>query len=206
MLHDHMNRLTLVLLVFVGALLGSAAVALAHNTPYSWTVVKARVMLQEGTNVGLPPDQRQALDAELAAWLAKFRPLLLTAEAGAQLGLDPTPGRLAQTYGSYIDRLKKMRVTVNSGLSIDSVKCVGQGKALIGKFTEKPGPIEKRYKHFRCSATSYVLEIPSIELVPGTDPSLPEVVEGPRRVIGPLAAVFSVHVTGNSRMLSQRTG
>jgi hypothetical protein len=152
-------------------------------------------MLQEGTNVGLPPDQRQALDAELAAWVAKFQPLLLTAETGAQLGLDPTPGRLAQTYKSYIDRLKKLRGNVNSGLSIDSVKCVGQGNALTGK----------RYRHFRCNATSYVLEIPSIELVPGTDPALPEVVEGPRRLIGPLAAVFNIHVTGKSRMLSQRT-
>ena len=98
-----------------------------------------------------------------------------------------------------------MRVQVNSGLSIDSAKCVGQGKALIGKFTEKPGPVERRYKHFRCNASSYTLEIPSIELVPGTDPSMPEVAEGPRRIVGPFAAVFSVHVTGKSRMLAQRT-
>ena len=205
LLRGHMNRSIVVVLVSVGALVASAAVALAHSTPYSWPVSKARVMLQEGTNIALPADQRAALDAELAAWLAKFRPLLLTAQAGAQLGQDPRAERLAQTYSSYIDRLKKLRVTVTSGLSIDSAKCVGQGKALIGKFTEKPGPVERRYKHFRCNATSYVLEIPSIELDPGTDPSLPEVVEGPRRLIGPLAAVFSVHVTGKSRMVSQRT-
>ena len=82
------------------------------------------------------------------------------------------------------------------GLSIDTVRCTGQGKALKGK----------RYKHFRCNATSYVLEIPTIELKPGVDPTLPEVVEGPRRLIGPLAAVFTVHVTGKARMLSQRAG
>jgi hypothetical protein len=205
MLHRHMNRSIVVVLVSVGALVGSAAVALAHSTPHTWSVSKARVMLQEGTNIALPADQRAALDAELADWLTKFRPLLLTAQTGAQLGQDPRAGRLAQTYGSYIDRLKKMRVIVNSGLSIDSANCVGQGKALIGKFTEKPGPVEKRYKHFRCNATSYVLEIPSLELDPGADPSLPEVAEGPRRLIGPLAAVFSVHVTGKSRMVSQRT-
>jgi hypothetical protein len=206
MLRGHMNRSIVVVLVTIGALVASAAVALAHSTPYSWPVSKARVTLQEGTNIALPADQRAALDAELAAWLAKFGPLKLTAEAGAQLGQDPTPGRLAQTYSSYIERLKKIRVSVNSGLSIDSAQCAGQGKALIGKFTEKPGPIEKRYKHFRCNATSYVLEIPDIELTPGTDPSLPEVAEGPRRLIGPLGAVFSVHVTGKSRMLSQRVG
>jgi hypothetical protein len=50
-----------------------------------------------------------------------------------------------------------------------------------------------------------VLEIPNIELKPGPDPGAPEVVEGPRRLIGPLQAVFSVHVTGKSKMLAQRT-
>jgi hypothetical protein len=76
---------------------------------------------------------------------------------------------------------------------------------VIGRFTEKPGPLEKRYKHFRCQATSYVLEIPSIGFAPGADPFLPEIVEGPRKLVGPFQAVFTVHVTGKSRMLVQRT-
>jgi hypothetical protein len=195
MVRDHMNRPIVVALVSAGALVASAAVALAHTTPYSWTVSKARVMLQEGTNINLPPDQRQALDAELEALLDKFRPLQLTAQSTYESTQNPDASRLNQTYGAYIDRLKKTLVQVNSGLSIENVKCIGQGKALIGK----------RYKHFRCNASSYVLEIPSIEFVPGADPFLPEIVEGPRRLIGPLAAVFSIHVTGKSRMLSQRT-
>ena len=207
MLAATMKRSIALVIVSIAVLAGSAAVALAHSTPYWWTVAKARVMLQEGTNVTLPADQRATLDAELAAWLAKFRPLLLTAQTGAAIGTDPRAGRLAQTYGSYIDRLKKMRVIVNSGLSIDSAKCVGQGKALIARAnTEKPGPVVKQYKHFRCNATSYVLEIPNIELDPSIDPSLPEVVEGSKRLVGPLQAGFSVHVTGSSRMTSQRTG
>jgi hypothetical protein len=207
MLCVDMGRSTLVVLLSIGALLGSAAVAVAHTTPHWWSVSKARVMLQEGTNIALPADQRAALDAELAAWLAKFGPLKLTAEAGALTGQDPRAGRLAQTYASYIDRLKKLRVAVNSGPSIDSAKCVGQGKALVGKFNpEKPGPVVKQYKHFRCNASSYTLEILSIELDPSIDPSLPEVVEGPRKLVGPIAAVYSVHVTGTSRMLAQRSG
>jgi hypothetical protein len=206
MLVPTLKRSIALVIVSSAVLAGSAAVALAHSTPHSWSAAKARVMLQEGTNITLPADQRAALDAELAAWLVKFRPLLLTAQTGAQIGQDPRAGRLAQTYGSYIERLKRMRDIVNSGLSIDSANCVGQGKAVIGRFAEKPGPLEKRYKHFRCNATSYVLEIPSIELVPDADPSLPEVLEGPRKIIGPLAAVFSVHVTGKSRMLAQRAG
>jgi hypothetical protein len=206
MLRGHMNRSIVVALVSVGALAASAAVALAHSTPYSWSVSKARVMLQEGTNISLPADQRKALDAELAAWVAKFRPLQLTAQAIYESTQNPDAQRLNQTYGGYIDRLKKTQVQVNSGLSIDTAKCVGQGKAVIGNFAEKPGLVQKSYKHFRCNATSYTLEIPNIELVPGADPSLPEVLEGSRRLIGPLAAIFTVHVTGKSRMLSQRVG
>jgi hypothetical protein len=183
-----MNRSIVVVLVSIGVLVGSAAVALGHSTPASWTVAKARVLLQEGTTIALPVDQHAALDAELVRQLRKFNGLLLAAQD------DPDQWRLAGTYKNYIDRFRKAQNNVNAGLSIDSVKCTALGKALKGK----------RYKHFRCNATSYELEIPNIELQPA-DAVLPEVVEGPRRVIGPLEAVFNVHVTGKSRMLAQRT-
>ncbi len=205
MLRTHMNRLIVAVLVFVGALVGSTAVALAHTTQYSWSAAKARVMLQEGTNISLPPGQRQALDTELDALLDKFRPLKLTAQSSYESTQNPVYARLAQTYDTYIDRLEDAQKTINKGLSIDSAKCVGQGKAVIGHFTEKPGAVEKRYKHFRCNATSYVLEIPSVEFAPGPDPFVPEIVEGQRRLIGPFEAVFTVHVTGKSRMVAQRT-
>ena len=183
-----MNRSIVIVLVSIGVLVGSATVALAHSTPSSWTVAKASVMLQEGTMIALPSDQRAALDAELGAQLRKFTGLLLAAQD------DPDQWRLAGTYKNYIDRFRKARDNVNAGLSVDSVKCTGLGKALKGT----------RYKHFRCNATSYELEIPNIELQPA-DAVLPEVVEGPRRLIGPLQAVFNVHVTGKSGMLAQRT-
>jgi hypothetical protein len=195
-----MGKPAFIIVVAAAALAGSA-VTLAHNSPYSWTVAKARVMLQESTNIALPEADRVALDAELDAWQNKFGLLLLTAqseytrtaEAGAD---DPKYSRLAQTYDTYKRRFKAAQANVARGLSIDSVTCAGQGKALTGK----------RYKHFRCDATSYVLEIPNIELVFGDDPFLPEVAEGPRRRIGPLLAVFTVHVMGKSRMLAQRAG
>lgn len=183
-----MKRPLVLIVTFAGALAVSAAFAFAHSTPYAWTISKARVLLQEGTSVSLPPDQRVALDAELEALLGKFQLLKLTAQA------DPDDWLLAGTYSNYVDRFKKAQDAVNAGLSIDSTKCAGLGKALTGK----------RYKHFRCAATSYVLEIPNVELRPGADPALPEVVEGPARRIGPLEAVYSVHVTGKARMLSQR--
>ena len=154
-------------------------------------------MLQEGNNIALAEPDRVALDSEVDAWLKKLRPLVLTAGAEYEAhDFDPRYSRLAETYAKYVGRFEAVRDNIARGLSIDSAKCVGQGKALTGK----------RYKHFRCSAASYVLEVPNIELVPGFDPSLPEVVEGPRRNVGPLAAVFSVHVMGKSRMLSQGAG
>jgi hypothetical protein len=183
----YMRRSVLIALVSTAALTATAA-ALAHITPYSWTASKAQIMLQDSTTIALPADQKASLAAEIQAWVDKLRPLKLTAEQ------DPDDWLILGTYSSYIKRFVEARDRVNSGLSIDSTKCVGQGRALSGK----------RFKHFRCSAKSYVLEVPNIELKPGADPDLPEVVEGPRRIIGPLEAVFTVHVMGKSRMLSQR--
>ncbi len=188
MLSAHMKHLGLVILVSFGALAASAAVALAHNTPFAWTASKARVVLQEEATIVLPEAERVALDAELEALLDKLRLLELTA------GERPEDWLVLATYTNYIKRFRKAQDTVNAGLSIDTVKCAGQGKALTGK----------RYKHFRCPTTSYVLEIPNIEFKPGANPDLPEVVELSARRIGPLAAVFTVHVMGKSRMLSQR--
>jgi hypothetical protein len=174
--------------VSVGAFAASGAVALAHNTPFAWTASKARVTLQEEATIALPKADREALDVELDAVLDRLRLLKLTAQE------RPEDWLFAATYDNYETRFEKAQDTVNNGLSIDTLKCTGQGKALTGK----------RYKHFRCSTSSYVLEIPNIELRPGANPALPDVVEGPVRRIGPLKAVFSVHVMGKSRMLSQR--
>jgi hypothetical protein len=183
-----MRRSIVLSVTAVVALTGSAAASQAHNTPFAWTASKARVVLQEEGAIAVPVAERQALDAELEAWLGKFRLLLLTAQS------DPDDWLAAGTYDNYVKRFQKAQETLSAGLSIDTVTCAGQGKALKGK----------RYKHFRCSTTSYVLEIPNIELKPGADPALPEVVEGPARRIGPLTAVFTVHVMGKARMLSQR--
>ena len=79
MLSAHMKRLTVVILISIGALAASSAVALAHKTPFAWTASKARVVLQEESTIALPPDQREALDAELEALIAQFNVLFNTA-------------------------------------------------------------------------------------------------------------------------------
>ena len=199
-----MGRSVVAVLVCLGALIGSSAVAFAHTTPYSWSARKASLVLQEEVTITLPQAGRQGLEAELNAQLAKFRPLKLTAQSLYESTQNPDYARLAQTYDTYIKRFEVALETIGGGLSIDTARCVGAGKAVVGNFSEKPGLVEKRYKHFRCNATSYVLEIPTIEFGPGPDPSTPEVVEGARRRIGPFSAVFTVHVLGKSRMLAQR--
>ena len=54
-----------------------------------------------------------------------------------------------------------------------------------------------RFKHFRCSVTSVVLEIPQTELDYG-DQELPTVIEGSPRIIGPLEASLDIHVAGKA--------
>ena len=164
MLSAHMKHLGLVILVVLGALAASAAVALAHSTPFAWTASKARVVLQEEATIVLPDAERVALDAELEALLDKLRLLELTA------GSAPEDRPVLATYTNYIKRFRKAQNTVNAGLSIDTVKCAGQGKALTGK----------RYKHFRCPTSSYVLEIRTSSSSPVRTPICPRWSSCPR--------------------------
>ena len=73
MLAATMKRSVALVVVSTAVLAGSAAAAVAHSTPHFWTVAKARVILQERTNIALPADQRAALDAELAALAGEVR-------------------------------------------------------------------------------------------------------------------------------------
>jgi hypothetical protein len=76
---------------------------------------------------------------------------------------------------------------VRNGLDIDAASCKGSGAALQGK----------RFKHFRCSVNSVLLEIPQTQLDYG-DRELPLVIEGQPRVIGPLEASLDVHIAGKA--------
>ena len=169
-------------LVVIGVLAATASVAVAASTPPAWTTAKAQVMLPDLATIPVPQSVKDPLVSELQALLDQFRLLQLTAQQ------EQNDWLLAATYGNYILRFKKARDALLAGLSIDSAKCVGQGKALSGK----------RYKRFRCSATSYVLEMPTVELRPVAG-GLPEVVEKEPRRIGPYDAVFAVHVRGKTR-------
>ena len=159
MLRAHMKHFTLVILVSVGALAASAAVALAHSTPFAWTASKARVTLQDESTIALPQDQREALDAELEALLDEVQ-----ACSCSQRSRTQDQWRARRTYDNYLKRFKKAqddgeRRPVDR---LPEVRRPGQGAQ------------GKRYKHFRCDTNSYVLEIPNIELKPGADPPCPK--------------------------------
>ncbi len=175
-------------ILVIGILAASASVAVAHNTRYAWTTTKAQVVLEYEATIALPPSLKASLTEELEIQLAQFKLLALTAQDERKDWLA------AGTYANYIMRFRQALAKVRAGLSIDTAECAGTGKVLSGK----------RYKHFRCAATSAVLEVPDVELRVLVEGALPEVVEGPIRRIGPLEAVFGVHVTGKARMLSQR--
>lgn len=172
----------------ISVLAASASVAHAHNTRHAWTTGKADVMVPYAVKIALPQDLKRSLEAELDSLIVEFGLLALTAQE------DRKDWLLAATYGNYVRRFRDARERVMNGLSIDGARCVGTGKALTGK----------RYKHFRCAARSYVLEIPSVELGPRENGALPEVIDRPARPFGPFNAVYAVHVIGKTDLVQQR--
>jgi hypothetical protein len=175
-----------------------ASVAAAHNTKYSWTAAKANVMLPDAATITLPPDLASSLEAEITPLIEQLKLLQLTAQQKADEWLAEG------TYANYIKRLTDVRDHITSGLSIDAARCAGVGKPVKAKTVNGKASKVPRYKHFRCVAWSYVLEVPTIEIQPDPSGGLPKVIESPIRRYGPYTATFTLHVTGPSRMISKR--
>ena len=102
-------------------------------------------------------------------------------------------GSAMATFQGVLARYVHARDQVRNGLDIDAASCKGSGAALQGK----------RFKHFRCSATSVVLEIPQTQLDYG-DQELPMVIEGSPGVVGPLGASLVVHIAGKAAIAYQQ--
>jgi hypothetical protein len=92
----------------------------------------------------------------------------------------------AGMYSNLVYRLTNALDKVQNGLGVDRARCAGVGRATKGRF-----------KHFRCSATSQVVEIPVVASIEENDDKQ-IVVEGPPRLVGPLQVQLDVHVTGKS--------
>lgn len=62
-----MRRSLAILGVSLAVSAAAAAAALAHSTPYAWTVARAQLLLPDSTSIALPADLKTSLDAELEA-------------------------------------------------------------------------------------------------------------------------------------------
>ena len=169
-----------ILIGLVGVLLASTSIAQAHNTRWAWTESKAAKMVARDATIRLSASERASLMPELNDAVRLYSALVFAAQ---QVG----DGKATATFQTLLGRYVRARDQVRSGLGIAAASCKGSGAALQGK----------RFKHFRCAASSAALEIPQTELDYG-DQELPTVIEGLPRIIGPLAADLDIHVAGKA--------
>lgn len=181
------HALTLATLWLTGILLAAAPIAQARDTGWTWTESKATQTVMKKATIRFPPLERVSLEQELRKWRAYYRVLELV---GFGEGSE-----YAVIYHDLAHRYGLALRTVQSGLKVDEAACTGTGSA-----------VRRKFKHFRCSVTSGVLEIPSVVIVPSETEGLPAVVEGRPRRIGPFQARLNVHVSGKSRISYQQIG
>jgi hypothetical protein len=167
-----------VFIAVIGAPFTSTSIAQAHNTNWAWTEAKAAKMVTRDGKVRLAVGERASLNAELNGAVRQYGALVFAAQQVGDVNA-------MATFQAVLTRYVRARDQVRNGLDIDAAACKGSGAALRGK----------RYKHFRCSATSAVLEIPQTQL-DYWDHELPTVIEGSPRTVGPLVANLDVHIAG----------
>lgn len=164
-----------------GIALASTSMALAHSTPWSWKPARAAQMVMSDVAVQLPASERAALEAEIRSARSKY-------VLEEMIANDEGDWFAAGMYANLISRLTKALDKIEKGFGVDSARCTGLGRAAKG-----------RYKHFRCSVTSQVVEIPTVASIE-REGDKQFVVEGPPRVVGPFQAEFDVHVRGKSSL------
>jgi hypothetical protein len=181
------TRLGWVLALAASVSLLAAAAAGAHNGPWTWTTTRAEQLVTAQVPMYLPPAER----ASLAADLRRQKGAYFLAEMAAY---EVEDWLAAAMYSNVVSQLVRALDKVERGLGIDAVHCTGVGRA-----------VSRRYKHFRCAATSGVIEIPtiaSIERVGGRE----IVTQGLPRLVGPLTATFEIHVRGGSKLTHRKVG
>jgi hypothetical protein len=135
----------------------------------------------------LPPAEGAALEADLHRQRGIYlRAALAASEVGDWFA--------AGMYNNLVVQLTSAISKVENGLGIGDVQCTGTGRAVNG-----------RYKHFRCAATSGVMEIPTVASIE-REGDREIVTQGPPRLVGPLDAVFEVHVRGKSKLTYRTMG
>jgi hypothetical protein len=169
----------------IGIVLASASTVLAHNTPWAWKPSRAAQMVVAEVTLQLPPSERASLVAEIR----EARSTYLLAEMVAS---EEGDWLAAAMYHNLVYRLTNALDKITKGLGVDTARCAGVGRAAKGRF-----------KHFRCSASSLTVEIPTVASIE-RDGDKQIVVEGPPRLVGPLVAQLDVHVRGKTAISYRR--
>jgi hypothetical protein len=165
----------------------AAAAAQAHHGPWRWTTSRAERMVTADVPMRLPPEERATLEAEVRLQRGAYlRAAMVASEGGDWLA--------AGMYNNLVLQLTSAISKVESGLGIDDVQCTGIGRAVNG-----------RYRHFRCAATSGVIEIPTVASIE-REGDREIVTQGPPRLVGPLNAIFGVHVRGETKLTYRTMG
>jgi hypothetical protein len=170
-----MRRASVILCVVLTATIGVAGASAggAKSKP-SWTEAKAERSVVIRAAVGLPPDDREALEGEFRRSASVFR----------ALASDATDPIEAQGYFQLADLYTYALGRVREGLRVSTADCTGSGRATRGRFTG-----------FRCEVRSQSLVLPPTMLVSvngevSTDEQW--------RMAGPIEAILQVRVTGTS--------
>jgi hypothetical protein len=165
----------------------AAAAAQAHNGPWRWTTTRAEEMVTADVAMRLPLAERATLEADVRRQRSAYlRAAMAASEGGDWLA--------AGMYNNLVLQLTSALSKLENGLGVDDVQCTGIGQAVNG-----------RYKHFRCAATSGVIEIPTIASI-AREGDREIVTQGPPRLVGPLNAIFEVHVRGKTKLTYRTMG
>ena len=135
----------------------------------------------------LPPAEGATLEADVRRQRSAYlRAALAASEVGDWLA--------AGMYNNLVLQLTSALSKVEHGLGTDDVQCTGTGHAING-----------RYKHFHCAATSGVIEIPTVASIE-REGDREIVTQGLPRLVGPLNAIFEVHVRGATKLTYRTMG
>jgi len=144
-------------------------------------------MMTAGAPMRLAPAEGATLEADVRLQRGTYlRAALAASEVGDWLA--------AGMYNNLVMQLTSALSKLEKGLGVDDVQCTGIG-----------GAVNARYRHFRCAATSGVIEIPTVASIE-REGDREIVTQGPPRLVGPLNAIFEVHVRGTSKLTYRTMG
>ena len=178
-----MRKTVVTALVVLGAgCIGASVATAAELAAPAWTESEASRIVVRDAKLAIPSVEKGALEDDLQRALDLFRGLELWA-------LDAGDEDAYWTYHGYGNRFQSTLRSVRDGLRIVDADCLGSGRAAGSG----------RFRQFSCTATSGSFSIPSARLESSSPATLPSVIEGESRELGPYFTQLRVRVTRKGR-------